>query len=154
SDGKVYTLGTMGDLVCLDAARGALIWSKNLAKSYKARVPRWGFSSSPLIIGDNLICLAGGEDSAVVAFNKDDGKEVWRALTTHGEDDLGYCPPVLIQAGGRSQLIVWLPRVLASLNPDNGNVYWTEKSNARAGMTIPMPRQDGDRLLVSCFYNG
>jgi outer membrane protein assembly factor BamB len=154
SGGKVYTLGTMGDLLCLDAARGKEVWSKKLTDVYSTSVPRWGFSSSPLVVGDKLICLVGGEGSGVVAFHKDTGKEIWKALTAVGDDGLGYCPPVLIRAGGRSQLIVWLPQVLASLDPDSGKVYWTEKSNARAGMTIPMPRQEGDRLLVSCFYNG
>jgi outer membrane protein assembly factor BamB len=98
--------------------------------------------------------LANGRGSAVVAFNKDDGKEVWKALTAQGDDGLGYCPPVIFEAGGKRQLIVWLPQTLASLDPETGQVYWTEKSNAKAGMTIPMPRLEGDRLLVTCFYNG
>jgi outer membrane protein assembly factor BamB len=101
--------------------------------------------------GDKLICLVGGKDSAVVAFHKDTGKELWKALAPGG---LGYCPPVIFEIGGKRQLIVWLPQTLASLDPETGEIYWQEKSNAKAGMTIPMPRLEGDKLLVSCFYNG
>jgi outer membrane protein assembly factor BamB len=154
ADGKVYTLGTMGDLVCLEASKGTVLWSKNLAKEYNATVPRWGYSSSPLLVGNKLICLAGGDGSGVVALNKDDGKQIWKALTAQGDDGLGYCPPMLFQVGGKPQIIVWLPLILASLNPDDGSVYWSQKSNAHAGMTIPTPRLDHDMLLVSCFYNG
>jgi outer membrane protein assembly factor BamB len=98
-----------------------------------------------------LICLVGGKNSTVVAFNKDTGEEIWKALSA---EQLGYCPPTLIHAGGKDQLIVWHPKALESLDPANGKVYWSEKSNAKAGMTIPTPQQAGDLLLVSCFYNG
>jgi outer membrane protein assembly factor BamB len=149
--GKVYTLGAMGDLRCWDAAKGTPLWKKNFPEDYNAPVPMWGFSSSPLVEGDKVICLVGGEGSVVVAFDKDSGKEKWKALSAR---EIGYCPPVVIKAGGKRQLIVWHPQALVSLNPDSGEVYWSEKSNAQAGMTIPTPRQDGDKLFVSCFYNG
>src|SRR5205085_1614109 len=80
ADGKVYTLGAMGDLLCLDANKGTVVWSKNFPKDYEARVPMWGFCSSPLLDGDKLICLVGGKGSTVVAFHKDTGKEIWKAL--------------------------------------------------------------------------
>jgi outer membrane protein assembly factor BamB len=149
--GKVYTLGAMGDLLCLDAAKGKRLWSKNFPKDYDAPVPLWGFSSSPLLDKDKLFCLVGGEGSTVVAFDKDSGKELWKALSA---GEIGYCPPIVIEAGGKRQLIVWHPRAVVSLNPENGKVYWTEKSNAGANMTIPTPQKSGDRLFFSCFYSG
>src|SRR5262249_4031766 len=79
--GRVYPLGAMGDLRCLDAASGALRWAKNIGQEYKADPPAWGWSASPLLDGDLLYCLVGGEGSAVVAVNKDTGKECWKALT-------------------------------------------------------------------------
>ena len=45
-----------------------MIWSKNLPKTYDAPVPLWGFAGHPLVYKNLLICLAGGKDSAVVAF--------------------------------------------------------------------------------------
>jgi outer membrane protein assembly factor BamB len=151
SDGHVYALGAMGDLVCLDAENGKVSWSKNLPKEYQAKVPMWGYSAHPLVDGDKLICLAGGQGSAVVALRKSTGEELWRALSA---DDIGYCPPVIVEAGGRRQLIVWHPEAVNGLDPETGRVAWSQKFAVKAGMTIATPRQDGLMLFVSCFYNG
>ena len=78
---KLYTLGAEGNLCCLDANNGKLIWSRELKRDYKISAPMWGFAGHPLIEGNKLICLVGGERSTVVAFDKDSGKEIWRALT-------------------------------------------------------------------------
>jgi len=150
-NGKVYTLGAMGDLLCLDAADGKVIWSKNLTKEYHAPVQIWGFSAHPLVDGDKLICLVGGEGSLAVAFHKDTGKELWRSLSV---GHAGYCPPIIIEAGGKRQLIIWHPQALVSLDPETGKEYWSQKFEVKADLTIPTPRQDGDRLFVSSFYNG
>ena len=150
-EGKVYTLGAMGDLFCLDAGTGKVIWSKNFPKDYQANVPMWGFSASPLLDGDKLVCLVGGSGSVAVAFHKDTGKELWRALSAK---EPGYCPPVIIEAGGRRQLIIWHPEAVNSLDPETGNLYWSQPFEVGAGMTIPTPRQADDRLFLTCFYNG
>jgi outer membrane protein assembly factor BamB len=151
ADGRVYALGAMGDLSCLDTAKGKLLWKKNFPKDYGARVPMWGFAASPLLDGNKLICLVGGEESTVVAFDKDSGKELWKALSAR---EPGYCPPTMITAGGKRQLIIWHPEAVLALDPENGKVYWQEKCRIRAGLTIPTPRQMGDLLFVSSFYNG
>ncbi|MDZ4289412.1 MAG: PQQ-binding-like beta-propeller repeat protein, partial [Prosthecobacter sp.] len=63
-DGKVYTLGTQGHLFCLDAATGAVVWSKELIKDFNAKNPRYGVSAAPLVVGDLLIICAGGQPEA------------------------------------------------------------------------------------------
>jgi outer membrane protein assembly factor BamB len=149
--GKVYTLGTMGDLLCLDAATGKLLWSKNFPRDYEAPVPLWGFAAHPLLDGEKLICLVGGEGSLVVAFHKDSGKELWRALSA---SEPGYCPPMIYEFGGRRELIIWDPDSVNGLNPETGAVYWSEPFKVRAGLSIPTPRKSGDLLFVTSFYNG
>lgn len=150
-DGKVYTLGTMGDLLCLEAATGRVLWSKNFPRDYQARVPLWGFAAHPLIDGDKLICLAGGEGSIVVALHKDTGKELWHALSA---SEPGYAPPMIYEFGGRRQLIVWDPDSVNGLDPETGKVYWSQPFAVRAGLSIPTPRKAGDLLFLTAFYNG
>ncbi|MDB6066359.1 MAG: outer rane biosis protein BamB [Pedosphaera sp.] len=150
-DSKVYTLGAEGELLCLESKSGNVIWSHELKKEYNIPAPLWGFAASPLLDGNRLICLIGGTNAAVVAFNKDTGVETWRALTAK---DPGYCPPIIISAGGKSQLIVWHPQSVNSLNPETGDVYWTKATNINAGMTIATPRQQKDSLFFTTFYNG
>src|SRR5436190_16252441 len=73
--GKVYTLGTMGDLVCLNADKGGVVWSKKLLQEYNGTLNKWGYAGHPLVDGNRLIVLANGPDSVAIAFDKDTGKE-------------------------------------------------------------------------------
>src|SRR5260370_31774295 len=75
---RVYTLGTMGDLLCLDTKDGKVLWSKNLPKYYKVEVTQSVFPGHPLLDGDHLICLVGGEGSVAGAFDHMTGVEGWR----------------------------------------------------------------------------
>ena len=154
-DGRLYTLGSEGHLFCLDAEKGTVIWSKEIKVEYNhAQSPVWGYSSNLLLDGDRLICLVGGKGTAVVAFNKDTGKEVWRALDSEGPHGPGYSSPVIVEAGGKRQLIVWHPSALCSLDPVTGATYWTQKFDSNQGLSVATPRIDGDRLFISAFYNG
>ncbi len=155
SAGRVYALGAMGDLFCLDAASGKVLWSKNFPKDYKAPVPLWGFAAHPLLDGDKLICLVGGKGSVVVAFDPLTGQEKWKSLSFENDaTELGYCPPVIFKAGGARQLIIWHPEAVNGLDPETGKLYWSQPFKVKANMAIATPRLDGDRLLVSSFYNG
>ncbi len=147
-DGKVYTLGTEGDLRCLDAASGKLLWSKDFKKDYQATTPIWGHSAHPLIIGQKIICMVGGPQATVVAFHKDTGEELWKALSAK---NVGYCPPILIQAGGQPQVIVWHGEAAASLNPDNGQVHWSHPLPTYQAMSISMPRFFEDKLFFTAY---
>lgn len=177
TNGRVYTIGAMGDMVCLDAEKGTLIWKKNvvssygltdrlpsdpkeLEKAYSKMFPVWGYAASLLVEGDLVYSLVGGPGSAVVAFNKDTGAEVWKALETQ---EVGYAPPMIYKLGGPNappQLIIWLSESLNSLDPATGKVYWTVKFPSsgklqRPYINIVTPRMIGqDELLVSTFYNG
>ena len=158
SGGRVYTLGAVGDLMCLDAAKGTFIWSMNLLKEYGlAQLPGsgWGFAGHPLIDGDRVICLAAGKGSIVAAFHKDTGKEIWKNLTAR---EPGYAPPMIYENDGKRLLIVWHPESINALDPVTGELYWTQqygdKKFVNAGMTIPTPRLAGDTLYFSSFYAG
>jgi outer membrane protein assembly factor BamB len=146
--GKVYTLGAEGNLFCLDAVKGTVLWKHDLKKEYKVDAPMGGFAAHPLVEGDKVICMVGGEGSTVVAFDKDSGKEKWKALSA-GEP--GYCPPSIVEAGGKRQLIVWHAESINSLNPNDGKVYWTQEIKASFGMAIAAPRRMGDYLFATSY---
>jgi len=151
SGAKIWTLGTEGHLFCLNASDGKVIWSREFKKDFGAKTPIWGFAANPLLDGNRLICLVGGEGSVAVAFDKDSGKELWRALSAK---EPGYCPPMIFQAGGNRQLIIWHPESLNSLDPETGKVFWSEPFAVRSGLTVPTPRLLGDKLFITSFYNG
>ena len=150
---RVYVLGATGVLLCLDVRTGDVIWQKDYIKDYGTALPTWGMTAAPLVDGDRLICLVGGEDNAkVVAFDKMTGREIWRALPSKSEP--GYAQPIIFEAGGARQLIIWHPEALVSLDPATGRVYWEEPMQVGAGMTLATPVLSGNRLLVTSFYNG
>jgi outer membrane protein assembly factor BamB len=151
SQGKLYTLGAEGNLFCLDADSGKVLWSHEFKKDFGIKAPRWGFAGHPLLYGNKLICLAGGSGSTAVAFDKDTGKELWRALTA-GEP--GYSSPVLMEAGGKRQLILWHAEAANSLDPDSGKVFWSVPFKSQMGLSVATPRQSGAQLFFTAFYNG
>lgn len=143
--GKVYTLGAEGNLLCLDARAGTVRWSKAFKKDYGVETPIWGFASHPLVDGNKLICVVGGKGAVAVAFDKDSGKELWRALDA---SEPGYSPPTLIRAGGRRQLLIWHAEAINSLDPETGKLYWSVPLVPSYGMSIMTPRQSGDYLFA------
>jgi outer membrane protein assembly factor BamB len=157
-DGKVYSLGAMGDLCCLDAVKhsqgmATVIWSTNLPQEFEkagAKVPQWGFSGHPIIYKDLLICLVGGTENTLVAFDKNTGKVKWHKLTS---DEPGYNSPVLIESGGVPQLVVWTPKHLCGMNPANGDRYWDVKLEPKHAMSIMSPRKDGEFLFAAGIGN-
>ena len=146
-DGEIaYTLGSEGNLLALNVKTGEVVWQVDLKKTYSAQTPIWGYSASPLVAGDLLYTLAGGDGSIVVALDKTTGKEVWKALSASG---IGYCPPTLIQEQGQPQLIVWDADKLNSLDPKTGEVYWSEPLAPRYEMSIAPPSLNGDLMYAS-----
>lgn len=148
---RVFTLGTEGNLLCLDTATGRVVWSRDFKTDFGAKTPTWGFAGHPLLEGNHLICLVGGPGSVAVAFDRDTGRELWRALDAR---EPGYCPPTLIEHGGRHQLIVWHPEAVNALDPSSGRLLWSVPFESRFGLSIPTPRLDEDKLFVTTFYNG
>jgi outer membrane protein assembly factor BamB len=143
--GKVYTLGTMGDLHCLDSATGQVVWEKDLKKEYKVRTPTWGFSGHPLVDGRKVIVTVGGDGSVLVTFDKDSGKEIWRAVSA---PEPGYCPPSIIETGGARQVIIWTPDGISSVDAETGKPYWSVDLKPQYSMSIMSPRRWKDYLFA------
>lgn len=151
ADGKVFTLGAEGNLFCLGVTDGKVIWARDLKKDFGVKTPEWGFAGHPLLDGNRLICLVGGEGSVAVAFDKDTGKELWRALSAK---EPGYGPPTMIEHAGRRMIVLWHPESVNALEPETGKVIWSVPFESRYGLTAPTPRLSGDILFVTAFYNG
>jgi len=150
---RVYVVGAAGDLYCLSVETGEVLWEKHYIADYDSFIPTWGVASSPIIDGNRLITVVGGEPGGLVmAFDKRTGAELWRALDVVGE--MGYGQPIIIEAGGARQLIVWHAAALVSLNPETGELHWEETWEAGAGMSVATPVRSGNYLLVTQFYRG
>lgn len=145
---KVYSLGTEGHLLCFDCKSGDEIWARQLRDDYKTKTDLWGYTCHPLIDGDKLIVVAGGEGSHIVALNKDTGKEIWKSLTARTQ---GYSPPLIINAGGVRQLITMSPQFIASIDPETGKPYWQLPYRATNTSIIMTPIHFGDYIYVGGY---
>lgn len=146
ANGLVYFLGGMGNLVALDAKTGEKKWEKDFQKDFGAGLPIWGFSAHPLVVGDTLYCLVGGEGSVAVAFDAMTGEVKWKALDARSQ---GYCPPSIVKVGETEQLIIWHPEAINSLNPKTGEKYWDLPLKPTYGMSVMTPRLVGNKIFAS-----
>lgn len=147
---KVYTLGAEGHLLCLETTTGRVRWRKHFAADYGAKTPTWGYAGHPLIDGDRLICIVGGSGSHVVAFDKHDGSELWRSLSSTLQ---GYVPPLIIEYGGQRQLILLHGDAMESVSIDDGQRYWSVPYQADYGSIIMTPIHVGNLLYAGGFNN-
>ncbi|HEY3860895.1 MAG TPA: PQQ-binding-like beta-propeller repeat protein [Verrucomicrobiae bacterium] len=141
---RIYIVGASGRTHCLDVKTGAVLWEKNIGKEYQ--VAEMSCRPSPLIDGPLLIVFTGAKPGAsVLALDKMTGKEVWKAL----DDPVSNSSPIIINANGRRQLIVWSGSSLSSLDPADGHINWREPMFTSGNDDAATPVVQGDRLLVS-----
>jgi outer membrane protein assembly factor BamB len=146
---RVYTLGAEGHLKCLELSSGRVVWEKELKKEYQLEsAPYWGFAAHPLIDGDTLYCVVGGEGSVAVAFDKESGRERWRSLSAPVQ---GYCPPTIVEAHGIRTLLIWHSLAINGLNPKTGEVYWSFDLAPAYEMPIIAPIQSGNLVLATAL---
>jgi outer membrane protein assembly factor BamB len=148
--GRLYALGATGELRCLDANSGSVIWGKNILSDNQAPNLQWGVAGSPLIVDDKVVVLPGGANNkSVVAYNKMTGAPVWKALS----DQQAYVSPMLVELGGRRQiLIVSASRVLGVV-PETGALLWSYPWDTSMGINVSQPIiVDKNRFFISSGY--
>lgn len=145
-DGRVYTLSRWGDLHCFHAADGKVHWSRNLVKQDNAKLPGWGFSSSP-VIHDKLLLLNVG--SGGMALEKDTGKVVW----TSGDEEAGYSTPVLFQRDGDWCMLVSSGTAFKTVKATTGKLLWEHRWITRYGVNSADPILAGNLVFISSGYN-
>lgn len=156
---RVFVVGATGQLLVLDVRTGAVLWRKDFERDFGANRKAWawdyGFASAPIVDGPRLIAFVGGAKNAmVVAFDKATGRELWRAIDSDGDLDVGVAQPIIVEGGGVRQLIVWLPEMIHALDPATGRELWRQPFHVYGSMTVPTPIQSGSRLFFTNFYNG
>jgi outer membrane protein assembly factor BamB len=119
-DGNVYTLGALGELRCLDAASGKLIWSRNILTEAASAPPTYGMAASPLIVEEKLIVLGAGHGGkSIHCYNKKDGVPIWSVLL----DETGYASPMAVTLAGTRQAIICLAERTVGID-FGGKMLW------------------------------
>ena len=178
-EGRCYTLGAEGRLVCLELLTGALRWERDLAADFAVPEAFFGVGSSPVEEDGLLYVMAGGQpDSGMVALEAATGKTVWQSVgakTWNGVPMTGwpgertvrwnvndpayakqasYCAPVLATIHGRRHLLCCMRQGLVSLDPKTGapNFAFWFRARQDSSVNAMTPVVEGDRILLSSAY--
>lgn len=149
ADGCVYTLGATGVLNCLDAADGSLVWTRNIADDSGARIPEWGFTSSPLVVDGRVIVFAGGaDDQSLLAYDSETGDPAWN-VASGGHS---YSSPQLASFGGVQQVLYLSDKEFTAADPATGKKIWGfPASHVRTGMPATQPHLISPKQVMIAF---
>lgn len=149
-DGLVYALGARGELRCLDAATGKVIWRTNILTDAGAGNLTWGMAGSPLVTGDAVIVQPGGSKGrSVAAYDRRTGKKLWSAL----DDKTAYASPMLVTIGGVTHLALVNSERLVGLSLDRREVLWEFPWSTGHDASATQPIVIGDnRVFYSSGY--
>lgn len=148
---RIYTLGGGGNLVCLDADDGSMIWKREYRQDFDGKLMSgWGFSESPLVDGDRVVCTPGGVKGTVAALNKMTGDLLWRS--TGMTDAAAYASLIVAEIGGVRQYIVLTDESVAGIAAEDGSVLWRADRAGRVAV-IPTPIYRDNRVWVTSGYN-
>jgi outer membrane protein assembly factor BamB len=142
SNGRVYSLGATGIVNALDAATGAVLWSRNAATDTKRTIPDWGLASSPLVVGGVVVVAAAGN---LVAYDTGSGAPRWFGPTGGG----GYSSPQLATIDGVQQILLMRGARTISVAPDDGRLLWEHSATPGVSIVQPALADNGDVLIAS-----
>jgi len=150
-DDRVYTVGGMGDLTCLDAATGKTIWHKHLVSDLGGSVPGWGYSESPLMHGSLLIVTPGGQKGTLAALDKMTGEVVWRSEGV--TEPAQYSSPVFAELGGVRQIVQLGYQSVFGVRADTGQRLWNYAAANNRTANVCTPIAARDHVFASSNYN-
>jgi outer membrane protein assembly factor BamB len=144
--GRVYTLGATGILNVLDAETGAVVWSRNAASDLNAKIPMWGFSSSPLVVNDVVIVALGGK---LAGYDAATGTRRWSGPGS----GFSYSSPHLATIDGVTQVLFMSGQGTTSVAPATGKILW-EHAWPGGAIVQPALTSDGGILINTISMNG
>jgi outer membrane protein assembly factor BamB len=160
-DGElIYALGSQGDLVCVEAKGGKEKWRQSMPKDLAGEVNPitgqpggWGWTWSPLVDGDQLICLPGGKQGTFAALDKKSGKPLWRSKDL--TEPCTYSSPIVADVGGVKHYVVTTNKLVAGVSAKDGSVLWTyTKKPPFPDVQIPTPLFHDGHVYVTGWDGG
>jgi outer membrane protein assembly factor BamB len=145
-DGEhVFVSEREGTIACYQSGTGRLVWHKDLSLLLDVDPGMYGFSGSPLVLGELVIVHA----NRVVALAKQSGDLAW----VTGELQAVYSTPLAFTLAGETRLASFGQLALSLLDPADGGVLaafpWQKDPRV---VCCASPVVVGERLFVSSAY--
>lgn len=150
---RLYVLGSDGDLACLEKDKGAVVWSKNLKKTFAGAPGAWAYSESVLLDGDLLVCTPGGKKATMAALKKKDGDIVWECALPKA-DAAGYASPIAVEVGDVRQYVQFVAGGVIGVDAKTGKFLWRYEKTKDPAANIPTPVFHDGCVFTSTSRNG
>jgi outer membrane protein assembly factor BamB len=154
ADGKVYSFGATGKLLCLEGTTGKVVWEVDVLKDNNNLA--WAMAGSPLVFDDVVVVNPGAQTPeakgrALVAFERATGKEVWHT----GDNQAAYCSPMLATLGGKRQILLFDAEGLSGYDDKGGGELWRKEwITPPQKINVAQPLVfDGDRVFITSGYS-
>jgi outer membrane protein assembly factor BamB len=147
---RVYALTENGDLACLRAADGTVVWQKNILKEFGGRNISWLISESPLVDGNMVIVTPGGRGAGMAALDKMTGKTIW--VSKELSDDAGYASPIVADVGGVRTIMTFTSDAGVGVRASDGKLMWRNSSAANGTANIATPVYSDGRVFFTSSY--
>ncbi|RLS58588.1 MAG: hypothetical protein DWH91_02075 [Planctomycetota bacterium] len=151
--GQLFTLGARGLLTSLDAANGRVLWQRDLMKEVEAQLPVWGFSGSPVVMGQSVIVYAGGTgNNGLLAVDRVTGRTLWgipsKGMNFSSAQPVTIDDTPMVVFGGEKEI------GLLAVDPTTGKTLWTFRPSEWQGPPICQPQQIDDHSLIVTLGDG
>ena len=154
--GFVYVVSSHGAIACLKQDKGEKVWSREFSEWGGRMMSGWGYSESPLVDGDHVLCTPGGADAMIVCLDKKTGKDVWRAkvpeFSRRGKDGAAYSSIAVSNAAGVKQYVQLIGRGVVGIHAKTGKFLWGYDKVANTTANIPTPVVFGNFVFASTAY--
>jgi outer membrane protein assembly factor BamB len=148
-DGKfLFALGSDGDLVCLETAKGKEVWRKHLRTDFGGKYGEWAYAESPLVDGEKLICTPGGTNATLIALNKRTGAVIWQCAVPGGSE-ASYSSVVSAKLSGVKQYVQFLATGLVGVDAKTGQLLWRFEKTAKGSPAVIMTPLVSDGMVYS-----
>lgn len=147
---RLYTLGAAGDLVCLDASSGRLIWRRDLVRDFGGRIPQWAYAESVLVDGPWVLCTPGGPRATIAALDKVRGQPIW---TSPIGDGAAYSSIISVSIGKVKQYVQFTQQGVVGVNAKDGSLLWRYDAPANRTANCTTPVWFGQTIFAASAYN-
>ena len=154
---RIYLVSGMGEVVCVDALSGKLLWKVDAQTDFKGEPHRWGIAESVAISDKAVFYVTGGEETSVIALDKANGKLLWKTKSLGGMR--AYASSVVIEKAGLKMLLAQTANDLMAINVESGEIVWSfnlvqyHKGESGVGANTNTPLFDGNNIFVTSGYD-
>ena len=148
---RLYLIRGGGTIHCLSAADGKMVWQKDFSQDFSGKLMSgWGFSESPLVDGDMVICSPGGSEGMMVALNKNTGEMIWRSK--EWTDNASYASAIIVEVDGLRQYVQQSGKGVGGVSAKDGKLLWRIEGDNYRTAIIPSPICQGNMVYVTAGY--